>query len=90
MKYQSNAETGAATNMSVWILIAVVFVAGFGWGRWYEEWSAKQEISKRDEHKLTVSMPMKGDDAQAVMSLLKNLIDQVKAEGLIKRDEAAE
>lgn len=73
--------------VSMSILIAVVFIAGFGWGQWYEAWRAKRELSKRDEHKLTISMPMKGEDAEAVVSLLKNLIRQAREDGLIGEEK---
>lgn len=62
------------------VLLAIVFVAGWGWGQWWAERTIRAERAAQDNGRISVSMPMKPDDAAATMGLLKNLIDQVEQE----------
>ena len=74
----------------MWLLIAIVFMAGFGWGQWFEAWNHKRIIAKRDESKLTVSMPVKADDAAQVMALLKELVEEAERMKLIESGDSSE
>lgn len=60
------------------VLLAFVFVAGFGWGQWWAERTIRAERAAQDNGRISVSMPMKPDDAAATMGLLKSLIEQVE------------
>lgn len=62
-----------------WLLpIAIVFIAGFGWGQWNAERNIRTERTALEKGRVSVSMPMNPDDAAATMELLKNLIEQVE------------
>jgi hypothetical protein len=65
-------------KISLLILIAVIFTAGFGWGQWYAERSIRQERLRLTSGRFEISMPMNQDDAAAMLTLLKDLIDEVK------------
>lgn len=70
--------------IGVIVLLAFVFVAGWGWGQWWAERTIRAEQTKMVGGRLSVSMPMKPDDAAATMGLLKDLIEQVE-QAKIKR-----
>lgn len=72
----------------MWLLIAITFAGGFGWGQWFESWNQKRIIAKRDENRLTVSMPVKADDAAQVMALLKNLVEEAERMKLIDSSDS--
>ena len=63
-------------SMSVWIIIAVAFIAGFGWGQFIAERRAKTESAGR----IVVSMPLDQEFAADTMRLLASTIEQVKLE----------
>jgi len=67
-------------NIGFWVIVLIIFFAGWGWGQWLTERSIRIEKTAVDRGRLTVSMPMKPEDAAATMGLLKNLIEQVEAE----------
>lgn len=60
------------------LLLAFVFVAGWGWGQWWAERTIRAERVAQDRGRISVSMPMKPADAAATMGLLKSLIEQVE------------
>jgi hypothetical protein len=70
-------------TISLWILIAVIFTAGFGWGQWYAEKSIRQERLRLTSGRLEISMPMNQDDAHSMITLLKELLEEVER----KKDE---
>lgn len=65
-------------QISLGLLIAVVFMAGWGWGQWYAERAVRAERAALEKGRVSVSMPMNPDDAAATMGLLKELIEQVE------------
>lgn len=67
------------------VLMAFIFVAGWGWGQWWAERTIRSERATMDKGRMTVAMPMKPDDAAATMRLLADLIEQAEQ----KKDGAA-
>ena len=63
-------------SVSVWIVIAVTFAAGFGWGQFVAERRTKAERLGR----IVVSMPMDQEFAADTMRLLASTIEQVRLE----------
>lgn len=61
-------------------LLAIAFLAGWGWGQWWGERAVHAAHEARDEDRLWVSMPMKPEDAAAMMGLLKHFVEQVEKE----------
>jgi hypothetical protein len=70
-------------KISLLILIAVIFTAGFGWGQWYAEKSIRRERLRLTSGRFEISMPMNQDDAHSMITLLKELIEEVER----KKDE---
>jgi hypothetical protein len=62
------------------VLLAFVFVAGWGWGQWWAERAIRAERAAQDKGRISVSMPMKPEDAAATMGLLKDLMQRVEHE----------
>ena len=54
-------------------VFVVVFVSGFGWGRWFTERAIRKERLELELGRLIVSVPMHKDEAQFVFETLKNL-----------------
>jgi len=68
------------TNTSIFFLIAIVFISGFGWGRWYAERSIRREQTALSKNKLLISVPMHEDVASKTLGMLKNIVEQVESE----------
>lgn len=66
--------------MGIWLLIAVVFVGGFGWGQWWAERRIRAEQAVLVKDRVTVSMPMDPEDAAATLGLLEQLVLKVQRE----------
>lgn len=60
------------------VLLTFVFVAGWGWGQWWAERTIRAERASHDKGRISLSMPMKPEDAAATMGLLKSLMEQVE------------
>lgn len=65
-------------QISLSLLIAVVFVAGFGWGQWWAERQIRAERTALESGRISVSMPVDKEQATATMGLLKTLMEQVE------------
>lgn len=65
-------------HFSIWLLIFIVFSAGFGWGKWYAERSIRIERSAIERGRVSLSMPMDKDNATATMKLLTDFIEKVE------------
>jgi hypothetical protein len=63
-------------------LLVVVFIAGFGWGRWWSERTIRAEQLALNSGRLTVSMPMDKDKDKAsdTLGLLRDLVQMVENE----------
>lgn len=62
------------------VLIAVVFLAGFGWGQWWSERTIRAEQTELTAGRITISMPMDKDKAADTLGLLRDLVKQVENE----------
>lgn len=68
-------------NLEVAVCLVVVSaIAGFGWGRYYEEMAAKKEKVKLESGRVLISMPMHKDHASSMMGMLRDLLEQVEHE----------
>lgn len=67
-------------QISIGILVMIVFIAGWGWGQWYSERNIRAERSELEKGRVSISMPMHNDDAKNMMRLLNELIEQVDAD----------
>lgn len=72
------SERKMSDYTEVVVLLAFVFVAGWGWGQWWAERTIRAERATQEKGRISISMPMKPDDAAATMGLLKSLIEQVE------------
>jgi hypothetical protein len=62
------------------LLIAVVFLCGFGWGKWLSERKIRKQRALMEVNKLFISIPVNKEDASQALGLLKDLIDKVQDE----------
>lgn len=60
------------------LMIFIIFAAGFGWGRWYEERNIRLSRAAMENERINVSMPMNPEDAAAMMGLLKEFLEQIE------------
>lgn len=72
-------------EIGMWLLILIIFTAGFGWGQWYANMRAKAKSDSDSLQRLVVSMPMDAEQAKNVFSLLHNLVEAVDSEQLAQR-----
>lgn len=71
-------EPGIAATMVLYA--AIFFACGWGWGQWWNERQIRAEQGELVKGRMTVSMPIKPEDAAATMKLLASLIEQAEAE----------
>ena len=63
------------------IFYAVIcFACGWGWGQWWNERKIRAEQGELVKGRMTVSMPVKQEDAAATMRLLAVLIEEAESQ----------
>jgi hypothetical protein len=60
-------------NVASTVVLIIIFLAGFGWGRWYEDYKLRADNAGR----ITISMPMEPEDAEATLGLLHQIVRKV-------------
>ncbi|NLY16611.1 MAG: hypothetical protein GXZ05_09585 [Gammaproteobacteria bacterium] len=60
--------------------VAVIFAAGFGWGKSFAERSIRKEQADLHRGRVAVSMPMREESAQKMLGLLRDLMREVEKE----------
>jgi len=73
-------------NTDFWfgLFVALIFIAGFGWGQWWAERSIRAEQADLTRGRVQISMPMREDNASQMLGLLRELSLEVEAERAAK------
>jgi hypothetical protein len=69
-------DSGIATTMVLYA--AIFFLCGWGWGQWWNERQIRKEQRELVKGRMTVSMPVKPEDAAATMKLLAALVEEAE------------
>lgn len=67
-------------GLTMALFASIFFIAGMGWGQWWNERSIRLEQGQLMKGRMNVSMPVKAEDAAATMKLLADLVEQAEAE----------
>jgi hypothetical protein len=60
-----------------WLVAALWFSAGWGWGQWWAERCARKDKATMERGRLNVSMPVDADKASVTLRVLSELMKQV-------------
>ena len=74
--------------LSLILFIAMVFIAGWGWGQWVSERRIRITNANLFKGRVSVSMPMDADNNVAMMGLLQDLMakaEQMNANPMLVR-----
>lgn len=58
--------------------VAIIFAAGFGWGKSFAERSIRREQAGLHKGRVVVSMPMREESASDMFGLLRDLLREVE------------
>lgn len=71
-------DSGFAATMVLYA--AIFFLAGWGWGQWWNERAIRKEQGELVKGRMNVSMPVKPEDAAATMKLLAALVEEAESQ----------
>ena len=63
-----------------WLVAALWFFGGWGWGQWWAERNARHERQALEAGRIAVSMPADPQDAALTLQLLSALVRKAEAE----------
>lgn len=66
-------EEITTNKLNLLIIIFIIFMCGFGWGRWFAEKSIRKERIELERARLLVSVPMLPEQASKVFESLRIL-----------------
>ena len=69
-----------STDFWFGVFVALIFIAGFGWGQWWAERAIRTDQAALTRGRLNVSMPMREENASQMLGLLRELSLEVEAE----------
>lgn len=69
-------DSGIATTMVLYG--AIFFLAGWGWGQWWNERALRKEQGELVKGRMNVSMPVNPEDAAETMKLLAALVEEAE------------
>lgn len=67
-----------ADPIAITCAVAIIFAAGFGWGKSFAERSIRREQAELHKGRVSVSMPMRKDHASDMLGLLRDLMRAVE------------